>query len=69
MFVFTLSKINLQIFGSVDEAIFGAVFEIFLMIFKRNKSFAFFFKHSIRLQSKVYFRYDLVRCSFLKCRP
>ena len=46
--VFSLSKIDLLIFpeliafGWVDESAFWVICEIFLMIFKRNESFAFF---------------------------
>ena len=46
-FVFILSNIDLLIFLEsffrwVDEPVFWVVFEIFLVIFKINKSFAFF---------------------------
>ena len=52
-FVFILSNIDLLIFSGiafcwVDEPAFRVVFKIFLMIFERNKSFAFFML-SIRL--------------------
>ena len=39
------------------------------MIFKRNKSFAFFHAFNSVAKTKVYLQYDLVHCLFPKCCP